>query len=224
MPTMVNNKKDKQLVSSNIEGDKIVCSWCGRYDDINETFDTLLKIMEWYNARTIVENNSWNFIQHVIHKHKQHLLVPSNQILFTKELNVNTMTFKEYGYSTTGQLFNNHLIPYLIDYVREVIGEEVDEDKNVMRKIFGVQRITDIMAIEEMKKFNELKNKDRLISLSALVAYVKVLTSNYGYVRVDKQDSDNNFETPKKSVNLNVRNLNYVKVNPYRSYFKNIKL
>ena len=33
-----------------IEKDKIVASWCGRYDDINKTHEQLEKIIEWYNA------------------------------------------------------------------------------------------------------------------------------------------------------------------------------
>ena len=40
-----------------IEKDKIVAAWCGRYDDINKTHDQLEKIVEWYKAWTVVENN-----------------------------------------------------------------------------------------------------------------------------------------------------------------------
>jgi len=225
MPTIVKTKDIYgNMKETAIEGDKIVCSYCGRYDDMTETFDMLLKIIEWYNAYTLVENNSWNFIQHMIYKRKQHYLIPSTQILFTKELNVNTMTFKEYGYSTTNQLFNNHFVPYLIDYIKEKIGEEKIDDIN-KRTIFGIERIPDIMALEEMKKFYELKNKDRLISLGALVSYVKVLTSNYGYMNIEKTDS--NLQNTQKNSNFNIghfNNFKYKNINPYKGYFKNYKL
>ena len=51
-----------------IEKDKIVASWCGRYDDINKTHEQLEMIIEWYKAWTIVENNISLFIQHMIAK------------------------------------------------------------------------------------------------------------------------------------------------------------
>ena len=65
-----------------IEKDKIVAAWCGRYDDINKTHDQLEKIVEWYKAWTVVENNISLFIQHMIARRKQKFLVPKQQILF----------------------------------------------------------------------------------------------------------------------------------------------
>ena len=59
-----------------VEKDKIVASWCGRYDDINKTHEQLEKIIEWYNAWTVVENNISLFIQHMIRRRKQKYLVP----------------------------------------------------------------------------------------------------------------------------------------------------
>ena len=59
-----------------IEKDKIVASWCGRFDDINKTHERLELIIEWYKAWTIVENNISLFIQHMIAKRKQKYLVP----------------------------------------------------------------------------------------------------------------------------------------------------
>ena len=226
MPTVSKSvNADGSVNSVNVVGDKVVCSWSGRYDDINDTFDNLLKIIEWYNAKTLVENNSWNFIQHVIYKQKQHYLIPSSQILFTKEINANTMTFKEYGWSMTEQMFNNHLIPYLINFVKEKIGEEYNEKKEVIRTIFGVERIPDIMALEEMKKYYELKNKDRLVTLSALVAYVKVLTSNYGYIKIqEKKDNQLILSKKNNNFNMNIWYMKNKKIPKYKSYFKNIKL
>jgi len=67
-----------------IEKDKIVAAWCGRYDDVNKTHEQLEKIIEWYNAWTVVENNISLFIQYMISRRKQRYLVPKQQILFLK--------------------------------------------------------------------------------------------------------------------------------------------
>ena len=85
-----------------IEKDKIVAAWCGRYDDINKTHEQLEKIIEWYNAWTVVENNISLFIQHMIAKKKQKYLVPKQQILFLKDLGSNRTVYQEYGWKNTG--------------------------------------------------------------------------------------------------------------------------
>ena len=69
-----------------IERDKIVASWCGRYDDINKTHEQLEMIIEWYKAWTLVENNISLFIQHMIARKKQKYLVSSKSI---NKLNAN---------------------------------------------------------------------------------------------------------------------------------------
>ena len=82
-------------VENFIEGDKIVCAWCGRYDDINETHERLRFIIEWYNAWTIVENNISLFILYMIKERKQKYLVPKNQMLFLKEDQANKHVYQE---------------------------------------------------------------------------------------------------------------------------------
>jgi hypothetical protein len=84
-----------------IERDKIVASWCGRYDDINKTHEQLEKIIEWYNAWTVVENNISLFIQHMISRRKQKYLVPKQQILFLKDLGSNRTVYQEYGWKNS---------------------------------------------------------------------------------------------------------------------------
>ena len=97
-----------------IEKDKIVAAWCGRYDDINKTHEQLEKIIVWYNAWTVVENNISLFIQHMIARKKQRYLVPKQQILFLKDLGSNRTVYQEYGWKNTGTLFKSHLISYAI--------------------------------------------------------------------------------------------------------------
>ena len=85
-----------------IENDKIVAAWCGRHDDINKTHEQLEKIIEWYNAWTVVENNISLFIQYMISRKKQRYLVPKQQILFLKDLGSNNTVYQEYGWKNTG--------------------------------------------------------------------------------------------------------------------------
>ena len=172
-----------------IEKDKIVASWCGRYNDINKTHEQLEKIIEWYNAWTVVENNISLFIQHMISRKKQRYLVPKQQILFLKDLGSNRTVYQEYGWKNTGTLFKSHLISYGLEYLREVIDEETDQNGSVTHQTFGVERIPDPMLIKEMLAYYPGLNVDRMVSFCALIAFAKVQQSNRGYSKRRESDT-----------------------------------
>ena len=188
-----------------IEKDKIVASWCGRYDDINKTHEQLELIIEWYKAWTLVENNISLFIQHMIAKRKQKYLVPKQQILFLKDLGSNQNVFQEYGWKNTGTLFKSHLISYAIEYIREAIDEELNEDGEVLSQTFGVERIPDKMLLTEMMQYYPGLNVDRLVAFSALVAFVRIQQSNRGYTKRRENQDSNNLDKSQNLYKLNMR-------------------
>ena len=183
-----------------IEKDKIVASWCGRYDDINKTHEQLEIIIEWYNAWTIVENNISLFIQHMIAKKKQKYLVPKQQIVFLKDLGSNSTVYQEYGWKNTGTLFKSHLISYAIEFLREEISQDTDEHGNIVKTTLGVERIPDKMLLTEMMQYYPGLNVDRLVAFSALIAFVKLQQSNRGYIR--RKESDKSKDNLEKTQNL----------------------
>tara|TARA_B110000196_G_C21152896_1_gene670996 strand:+ start:2803 stop:4992 length:2190 start_codon:yes stop_codon:yes gene_type:complete len=186
-----------------IERDKIVASWTGRYDDINKTHEQLEIIIEWYKAWTIVENNISLFIQHMIAKKKQKYLVPKSQILFLKDLGSNRTVYQEYGWKNTGTLFKSHLISYAIEFIREEIDHETDEEGNIIKTVFGVERIPDPMLLKEMTAYFPGLNVDRLVAFAALVAFAKVQQSNRGYTKRIEREDGNNLENSQNLYKLN---------------------
>jgi hypothetical protein len=212
-----------------IEKDKIVATWCGRFDDINDTHEFLSLLIEWYNAWTLVENNVSLFIQYMISKRRQKYLVPKQQILFLKDLGANQNVFQEYGWKNTGVLFKNHLISYAIEFVREVIDEETNENGDITKVTYGVERIPDGMIIKEMLAYYPGLNVDRLVAFSALIAFVRIQQSNRGFMKRREQDKNNldNSQnlyklkyTPFKNIE---RNKGASSNKPKRSAFKNLK-
>ena len=93
----------------------------------------MLLIIEWYNAWTLVENNISHFINYMVSKKKQKYLVPKNQMVFLKDLGSNKSVYQEYGWKNTGNLFKSHLISYAIEFLREEIDEELDDEGNVLK-------------------------------------------------------------------------------------------
>jgi len=190
-PVEVTKIKDGENVESFIEQDKIVACWTGRFDDINKTHERLALIIEWYKAWTIVENNISLFIQYMMANKLQKYLVPKSQITFLKDLKSNDNVFQEYGWKNTGTIFKAHLLSYLIQYLMEEIDTETKEDGTIVKRKYGIERIPDIMAMEEMKGYADGVNVDRLVSLAALIAFAKVQQTARGYKkRVDRQDSN----------------------------------
>ena len=192
-----------------IEKDKIVAAWCGRYDDINKTHGQLELIIEWFNAWTLVENNISLFIQHMIAKKKQKYLVPKQQILFLKDLGSNRTVYQEYGWKNTGTLFKSHLISYAIEFLREEIDEETDQDGNTISTTLGIDRIPDPMLLKEMLAYYPGLNVDRLVAFGALVAFVRIQQSNRGYLKRRESESDNSL--------VNSKNLYKLKYSPFKN-------
>jgi hypothetical protein len=196
------HKKDG-TIESVIERDRIVASWCGRFDDLNKTHERLEMIIEWYNAWTIVENNVSLFIQYMISKRKQKYLVPKNQILFLKELMSNTNVYQEYGWRNVGKIFKTNLVSYAVQFLEEEIDHETKENGEITSITFGIERIPDPMLLKEMQAYRDGLNVDRMVAFCALVAFAKVQESNRGYSkRVEREDS--NLENSPKISKLNM--------------------
>lgn len=187
-----------------VEGDGIVAAWCGRYDDINKTHEQLEKIIEYYKAWTLVENNVSLFIQYMIAKRKQKWLVPKDQVLFLKDLGSNRSVYAEYGWKNTGTLFKAHLINYAIEYLKEEIDIETDTDGTILKRTFGVERIPDIMLMKEMQAYQPGVNVDRLVSFAALIGFAKVQQANRGYAKRVDNESSVKLDNTQKMTKLNM--------------------
>ena len=187
-----------------IEPDKIVATWCGRFDDLNKTHQRLELIIEWYNAWTVIENNISLFIQYMISRKKQRFLVPKSQIMFLKDLGSNTNVFQEYGWKNTGTLFKQHLLNYAIEYTKEELDVETKTDGTIVRTKYGIERIPDPMLLTEMREYAPGVNVDRLVSFCALVAFMRIQQSNRGYAkRVVMDDAAKNLQKSENLFKLN---------------------
>ena len=226
------HKKDGSI-ESHIEGDKIVASWCGRFDDLRKTHERLKLIIEYYNAWTLVENNVHLFIQYMISERKQKYLVPKNQIMFLKELGSNNNVYQEYGWKNTGVLFKSNLVSYAIQFLEEEMNVATKADGTITRVTYGVERIPDIMLLKEMQAYRDGLNVDRLVAFCALVAFAKVQESNRGFAkRIDHENPDslqnsnkntNLFMSPFRHMGNSVNSPESAMMRKPRNPFKNMK-
>ena len=152
----------------------------------------------------------------MIAKRKQKYLVPKSQIVFLKDLGSNKTVYQEYGWKNTGTLFKSHLVSYAIEFIREVIDEDTDEEGKVYKSKYGVERIPDKMLITEMLQYHEGLNVDRLVSFSALVAFAKMQQANRGYVK--RKERDKSLEILDKS-----KKFGKLSMSPFRNIGRNKK-
>lgn len=214
-----------------IEPGKIVCEWTGRFDDPIKTNERARDLLEIYGATATVEVNISSFVNYMIGQRKQHYLVPKSQLLFLKELGSNLNAFQDYGWKNTGSLFEKHLIPYIIEFMKEELDRETKEDGTVVKIVHGVERLNVfIMIIKEMELYQPGMNVDRLIALGGLVAYVKVLLANRGYAkRIDyvdakyKTDDSNLYAKPRSFFVERGKKSQNDMYNVKKSFFRNIK-
>lgn len=232
-------KNDIEIIEDRGEGDvksyvdngKIVATWCGRFDDIKKTHERLELMIRYYNAWTVVENNISLFIQYMISRKLQKYLVKKDQLLFLKEINSNANVFAEYGWKNTGTIFKNHLLSYAIEFTKEELSADYDENGKAKNVHFGIERIPDPMILKEMLAYQHGLNVDRLVAFSALVAFVTVQSSNRGAIKKvnvteDSIEKSQNFS--KLSIRSPFSNIGgySVKFNPFfkpKSGFKNLR-
>ena len=229
-PVEVTKDEGNGKVSSHIERDGIVASWCGRFDDLNKTHERLEMLIEWYNAWTIVENNVALFIQYMISKRKQKYLVPKDMILFLKDLGANTNVFQQYGWKNVGTLFKGNILSYGIEFLKEEIDIESTPDGEIVKTTYGVERIPDIMLLKEMQAYRDGLNVDRIVAFCALVAFAKVQQANRGYTK-RVEVTNENLANSQKFSKLNCSPFRHIgstkkgfgSMIPPRNAFKNIK-
>lgn len=217
-------------VENIIERDKIVASWCGRFDDINKTHERLELMIEWYNAWTIVENNVALFIQYMISRKKQKYLVPKDMIQFLKDLGANKNVYQDYGWKNVGTIFKGNLLSYGVEYLKEELDTETKEDGTIVKTTYGVERIPDPMLLKEMQQYHDGLNVDRLVAFCSLIAFAKIQQSNRGYTkRVER--ANQNLENSRKISKLNCGPFRHIGTTgrsstsgrPPRSPFKNLR-
>jgi hypothetical protein len=230
-PIEVTKREGDDKITNYVDRDKIVATWCGRFDDINKTHERLELLIEYYNAWTIVENNVSLFIQYMISQRKQKYLVPKDMILFLKELGANKSVYQDYGWRNTGTIFKTNLLSYGIQFLQEELDIETETDGTITKIHYGIERIPDPMLLKEMLAYEDGVNVDRLVTFCALAAFAKVQQSNRGLqkrVEVENDKLENSQKFSKLSMRSPFRHMgnpgsNVGGMNKPRSAFKNLK-
>lgn len=213
------------------ENPKMVASWTGRFDELDDTHEYASMLIEIYNAWTIVESNIKLFNQYMKLKKRIKYLVPSSQIRGFKSDNPDSGSDLEYGWKNTGRLFLDILLKYGIEAIKEVYDEEFSTNGISVKKHYGVEGITDIWLIEECLKWREGENADRLVCYCAMMAFLKLQIAHRGAKKIvqnkNLENNKNLYTLSMRSPFKNIGNSNFKSENPLyslkKSNFKNLR-
>jgi hypothetical protein len=147
-------------------------------DDIEDVHERCELLLEWYMAWCLMEFNG-SFHTYMTGKKKQHFLVPSNQMIFNKELAAQYSPNHPYGWKNVGTIFKTKILPYGIEYLTEELDSEELPNGNRIVKRWGIERLQGSrMLLKEMQQYVDGGNFDRIVAYCALIAFAKIQQAN----------------------------------------------
>jgi hypothetical protein len=203
------------VIKNKILGDpfseKIVASISFRPRRHQEVYEKWLMLMEAYNTEGTAFGENFNYAikdyldkKHVADKY----LAPS--LDFTQSFNLPNNLKRKTGWSP---MLKKHLFNLFVEYCNEEF--EVEDENGEIIALKGVQRIDDIILLEEILKYSENGNFDRIISAMGNVAFIHYLQSSQRW-RI-KQFTQEQKEEKQKVIN---RQKSFYNNNRQRSFYR----
>ena len=163
----------------------IVAAYTGRPKKIEQWYETTKNLLKYYNAKALVENMDYGFIQHCVDKNEGSRLLERTPTFLT-DIHPNSTVNRDFGIHMTKDI-KNYLLSNIIEYLTEVIEIERDKDGNVISEKLGVTRILDPLLLKELLKFTPKLNVDRVVSFGLALSMAKSLNTR---VIVGNNDAD----------------------------------
>ena len=178
--------------------EKIVAWYSGRPEDPYEAFRITRDLIQYYNARALIENNNRNFIEWMINEKQQKYMMKRSEVPIGKDLIMNSGVDRS-DYGINASRLTQYLNSLVVDYATEVIETKFDEEGKPY-DVYGVERIPDKILLKEMLGFTPRKNVDRINAFSIALLAAKTSTSR-GLIVTNTSNSN------KKDINYSRRNV-----------------
>lgn len=185
--------------------DMFVASYTAR-PDRKETWEEQARLLiKYYNARALVENDEYSFIDYMVSKGDSHYL--EKQPLWLREIVPNTTVNRDFGIHRSAAKIISFLHGQMKKYLEEQIVRETDDQGVVTREVLGVNRILDPVLLEEVIQFHDDLNVDRLVAAELAIAMANKLDPIMGAIGGEGDPRINSLlkknKTKKKSIFVN---------------------
>ncbi len=193
----------KTLQNGIFVGDEVVAFYTGRYDDPKKHNEEMEKLIEYYNASALVENNVSSFIEHMIQKKKQRYLLKKTDVALIQEMNLNANTHAVYGI-TTSTASKPKLLELVIEFLKEELEKVFDDVTGEVTKIVrGVNRVKDYMLLTEMVEYHDELNVDRIDAFG-----YALMAARSAAQHMDMIVKDNQYDYVEENRNINKLSVN----------------
>lgn len=203
-----------------IEPEKVVAQYVGRFDDPDRTHDVMCKLIEYYNAQALVENDVDTFIRYMMNKKKQKHLVSKQQLALLNDLNLNVRVHAIYGMTGTPTVAAR-LLQTCIDYLKNDVDKIFDEKGNVVKTIRGVYYTRDIMLLKEMMEWKPGLNVDRIKAFGYGLMIAQSHSTHYSYKQREKAEDEYKYVEENREINKELYRTPFTRIS--RTPFKFFK-
>jgi hypothetical protein len=163
--------------------DILVAEYTGRPNTVNEFYENVRKLIIYYNARLLYENEKPGLFAYFTNKHCEHLLADQPDIItdIIKDSKVQRRK---------GIHMNNAIKDWAELKTRDWLQEEYEPGKKNLTKILSEP------LLEELISYNRDGNFDRVISFMLLMVYKEELHNRHVKKTRDEEKSKSLFRDP----------------------------
>jgi hypothetical protein len=163
--------------------DIIVAEYTGRPDTADEYYENVRKLMMYYNARLLYENEKKGLYTYFTNKHCDYLLADQPDI-------ISDIISK----STVNRRKGIHMTKGIIDFSEILIKDWLNEEYAPGYK--NLTRILSEPLLEELIQYNSKGNFDRVRALQCLMIYREQLHNLHVKKKAEEEKSMRLFEVP----------------------------
>lgn len=166
----------KRFFKAGVTHDKIVAEYTGRPKTSDEYYENVRKLLIYYNARCLYENNIPGMKQYFERKNSLHLLF--KEPAFVKDVILETKVVRGYGINMSAKMKS-----YVIEAIKDWLLTEYDENR------YNLERVFSLNLLKELVNYNPDGNFDRVIAFGLCV--IQDLSHHKKSVKdVTEQDKD----------------------------------
>ncbi len=163
--------------------DIIVAEYTGRPNTADEYYENVLKLLVYYNARLLYENEKKGLFTYFINKHREYMLADQPDII--------SDIIKK---STVQRRKGIHMTSEIISYSEILIKDWLNEEFAPGHK--NLSRILSEPLLEELIQYNSKGNFDRVRALQCVMLYRKQLHNLMVKSKESEERSNRLFDQP----------------------------
>ena len=140
-----------------------VAWYTGRHKKTHDTYQICLDLIEFYNARAVVENNVKDFIEWMIRQGKSKYAMRRRELTVIGEMMPVSTIRDEIGVRMETE-FKKRAVEKMIHWLETPYSVEFDMETGEGKDLYNVSKVGDIMFIRELLRYNPKLNTDRLVA------------------------------------------------------------